>query len=1601
MKVTRRKRLLLVLSCLLAVAIAVTAWNMVYNIDAGQTDYPVRLLEITEDGTSQLTSLKAGLSDFTVVTMSMKRFVALRDDLDGQYDAVYIGKGTYSPATLGNLKDKDATARSKAMDTSKIQNDITHLRAEDISNLFINKGLYVIFHNQTFINQEKAGASKGILYNSFNPLRTLTPQKSNVLFLNDGGLTDFFAGLKTDSSRLKQRPQLQITNSSQIGNYNPASENGKIYAPGDKLRFNFNVSNTANLETHPLTAKLYINLDKSIAMGEPQVVASAKVTQANGTLEYTLPKTYSGLLYWKLEISDPASAQQLKDFERGSIRYRNEQTVVRILQITPADTGTPPESSLKKAVNMKQSYLSNQDYSLDIDVMNMQQFNEYIDTTYKAAHQYGLNGVYDMLLFGFRDEYYSKAILKSRSIEAVKDFINNSHQSVMFTHDTVINLYGDNTWVSNFKDITGQKEPVVNLGHNAVNPSTKVTPVNDGLLMQYPFFLSEQNAAGAQTNILEPKVALTHNQYFTLDLEDRNVVPWYNIISEATKDLRPPDDSWNHYYTYSKGNVTYSGTGHLFGPNSSSGQAIFPDWEQKLFVNTMYRAFMGANHAPKITVYTPDSGTVIPSYQDKITVSYSVADLDLKDRSLTTSLKLKVNGQELTEPDFSIQNRRVSSEETVTQTFNNPLSEDGTIEIVITAQDDQGAAATPVTIPITIKRVDSSLSISRSQSATTIGKNKTVTIDYSIAPKTLQLSDVQSEYQGKESLVISNLRFEETFPANLEFSGEALPAGFVMTGNLHDGYTIKGTFEDITFHLTTVNGVKYFTPVNPNSTMEPLVYTFSLSFKATEPQKYVLDNSIVTFDEIHAPVVPATTIISTDASTPEQTATATPAPNTTFDPSLSTSGTSLGLAGDFNIFALKNIDISLGNLNVDGNVAAGLDVIMGNSSGGVVIKPKGIMVAGQDFYYNSKSSDTGIEINADVTYGRNFFNNVKSLSNLHGEVKKGHPIDFAITESYLKALSTHLNTLPASEVTTVNNLLTFQGTRSDYNVFRVDADNIKPGGMKFIIPKNSIAIINIIGTSSNLTNIWYDFNGTDSNHILYNFPEASQIRTEGTFYGNFLAPWASMRSDSTNITGSIIVDSFSVPGALSGSMNAHLATLTDGALPTPPVAAPVPAPTPTATPVATATPTASPTATPLPAVPVTLKFTKINLEVITEVASITVRDETILLGNTLTLQAIAAILPEDANNQALDWKIIQGNDIISFSSEGEIRGNAAGAAQIQATARDGSNISSNIATITVTSPELPPSPVPSASPLPSATPEPVRSVSITGDTEGKVNTPKTFSGSYSSSTMDTEKNIRYDWKAVDKDGNAAEIIEGNTPNMAIFTGTHSGDYTITLTVFSSSNTIGTSATTKITLSNPLADFTISGGNRVFAGKKIRLSLTNFTPGNPDTYNISWNLTDDGGHYATLSKAKDVPDDTVYELTGNKAKDSITVSVTAGDITRTKEIRIVDLTAMTFSGEVVEINVGQRYNLNNDLWFTPREVTLEDVGGKLQWHSEFKGIASFEEEVTADNRGIITGHKKGSTLVTVTYDNEPDNPANDPIKSMILVKVHPLGNDDRY
>ncbi|WP_342547735.1 DUF5057 domain-containing protein [Paenibacillus sp. FSL P2-0089] len=1605
MEVLKRKRLLLMLSLPLTLILFAVIWSMVSRIDADQNSYPVRLLEVTEDGSSQLTSLKTEFPDFTVVTMSMKRFVALRDDLDGQYDGIFIGKGTYSPVTLGNLKDKDVSVRSAAMNTSLIQNDITRLRVDDINKLFIMKGLYVIFHEQTFLDQEKAEARKGILYEAFNPLRRTSASKSNVLFLNDSGLNDFFKGLKADSSKLKQRPQLQITNSDEISNYVPASTGGKIYAPGDKLKFNFNVSNTPDLANHPLTAKLYINLDKSIAMSEQQVVTSVKVNKANGTLEYILPRTFSGLLYWKLEISDPTSFSQLKSYERGSIRYRNEKTVIRVLQITPPGSSTSPihESSLKKSINMNQGFLSNEDYKLDITVMNIDEFNYYIESTLANTHEYGLNGVYDMLLFGFRDEYYSKTIMKPLSITAVKEFINESKQSAMFTHDTVINLYGSNTWVNNFKEITGQKDPVVNLGHNALNPSKKVTPVNDGLLMQYPFYLSQQTSSGTQNSIGEPKVAKTHNQYFTLDLEDRTVIPWYNIISESgDANKRTPDDSWNHYYTYSKGNVTYSGTGHLFGSNLSSSESVFPEWEQKLFVNTMYRAFMGANHAPSITAYSPIEGAVIPSYQDKLTVSYLVADLDLKDRTLTTNLKFIVNGTELTSPDYMIHNRRVGSEETITQTFKNPLSESGNIEIMITAQDDQGASASPVIIPLTVSKVESTLSIGRSQSATKIGRDKRVTIDYSIAPKTLRLEDVQPQYQGKNNLLISGLHYEEKFAPNLEFEGEALPQGFTKTGSLSEGYTIKGTFENITFQLTTIDGKQYYKPVNPNSTSDPLIYKFTLSFKPKAAVKYILDNSSITYDDIHAPAesVPtaAPTAAPTVAATPIPTPTPTPTPVPTVAPPVFPGSTApisaLGVAKDYTVFMLKDIRYDNNSFQNKGRTAAGRNVKAQSFTLGDTLTDA-VLVVGNDLYWGS----WGGKISGKGYYGNNIEMHAYLSQEERANITKGSPLDFTTIGSQLIGRSAYMGSLTGKEIkVSEDSDLVVSGEDKKLNIFNVkpsNLNNINLRSLKINAPADSTVLINIAGESIKFINGSVSVNGVSSNHIILNFYQAKSLTVEsyGEINQSILAPLANI-----NLTGSfngnIIGESLLTIGSsgiaigyqpFEGSLpEMPAATTAPTAVPT---ATPTPVATATATPVptASASPTVMPTATPVPTT-VTMKFLAVNLEVIIEITSIAVHDENILVDQELSLPSITTILPDDvdAKDRTLLWTIVSGKDFIKFTSDGIIQGIAPGEAEIQASAQDGSKVVSNIARITVTAP-IPP--------------EPIRTIELTGDISGTANTPINLNAVYTSNPVETD--INYKWTATDGNGtnvNQYLTTSGPTSPTGTFNAPQSGIYTITVTAYSNSNKAGSPATKIITITNPLRDFTIDSADSVFVGKFIEMSVKDFAPNNADdALDIHWSLVGDGAQYASLTKAPDDTNDTKYIFTGIKAKDTVTVSVTAGGITRTKRIKIepLVLTDIQFTGTIVEMNVGDSRPLDQLLWFSPREITLNDVRDQLDWTSTFSGIASFQTPVTADNRGIIHAHKSGSTLVTVQYVNNPL------IKTTILVKVYPLDTDDRY
>ncbi|MCL6601846.1 MAG: DUF5057 domain-containing protein [Paenibacillus sp.] len=1203
MKLTKNKPLYLLSALVLLILFILPIRHFILNVDATGDTYQIHLLEITSSGATDLSTLNSSTSHITVDTMSMKRFVALRDDLDGKYDAVYIGSGSYSKSGV----------QGKTHNTKSVMNDITALKAKEITDYFINKGLYVFFNKEPFVTQ--TAEQRGILYDTFNTYRS-SNTKSNVIFMDSTELGTMITGFNNGTSPylagMKQRPQLDITNKAAITDY--SSNPDHKYNPGDVLSFNFNISNVTNLQTRPILAKLYMGIDKAVKMTDEQLVATTTLTQgSNGQISYKLPKTYSGLLYWKLEIVDQLNPLEWKDFDTGTIRLSGKKTIVNILQVLP-NTGNV--SSLLNSTNMDQSFLDTDDYQLNITTKSMNDFNAYVTAHANSTPRYGLNGTYDMLIFGFRDVYNSNAPIDETATIAVKDFINRTKQSVLFTHDTVYR--NTSTWVTQFKTITGQIEPETNLGLSAPNKSTRVKPVNDGLLTQYPFDLKKLYSTDEANNVKLNKVAITHDQYFTLDLTDPDVIPWYNIESESTSsDKRDIDDSWNHYYTYSKGNVTYSGSGHFF---SAESNVTFPVWEQRLFVNTMYRAYTGANHAPDITVHTPLDNSVKPSYQDKLVLSYTVDDWDFKDKNLLTSFKFKQENTYL--DDYKMDETAVVSGQTITQTFNNPFPNGGDFQIEITAKDKQGAIATK-TIHVTVQKVNSNLTINRTISSDKIDRGMPVSINYTISPNQIPYHAVDPGEKGIESLIISNIQYSESFPPNLEIS-EPLPTGTVKSGTLNTGYTLTRSLSNITYRLSVTNGVKTYVP-DANQSV-----SFDLSVVPQEKNVYLLDNSKLSFEDIHS---------VTGSTTTSPTLT----PNPPF-----------GIAGGYNVFILGDAEQ---NANVEGTMAVGGNLTF---SGSHLYQENNtntvdVLNVGGNLTLTSGSINGNAIVGGTSTVIEKNNGSGSDKKGVQGIVKKEPLIDFNAAGEYLRNQSDAIAALTANGIPDIkNSKITFTGTHPTLNIFNVAGSAINNAkSIKVDAPAESTVIINITGTEQVEMPKGDSLTGLERSNVLFNFNEVTDLILPGS-KGSVLAPQADIHLTNSPVFGNL------VGASLDSTNSSHFKWVPF---------------TGTVQPVVTS---------PITRTPVIMKFPDVTFKAVVKVSGLSLNETTIRTGSTLTL--FPTITPDDADDKTLHWSS-SNTDIVSVDNNGRIAGLSEGVAVITITTKDGSEITAT-GTVKVVSPTL-------------------------------------------------------------------------------------------------------------------------------------------------------------------------------------------------------------------------------------------------------------------------------------------------------------------------
>lgn len=303
----------------------------------------------------------------------------------------------------------------------------------------------------------------------------------------------------------------------------------------------------------------------------------------------------------------------------------------------------------------------------------LQKLNDARDNLNKVkSSRISLNGNYDMVIIGFSD-MYGRSSFTQNATDTIIDFIKTG-QSLMLTHDTLStyltddrsNMYGyqfnkklrdylgQSRYVDennpNETDYDGSKIPHDNypdankipsygfttdmiMSHNNYNnekPQSldghgyfdhrKAAKVNDGVFSEYPYILGRNNDDPNTLNISQ-----THHQYFQLNLEDEDVVPWYDLsgVINTGGSAGNVNDPRNYYYTYCKGNITYSGTGHS-SPRDSQD-------EQEMFLNTIVKAARTANHAPTINVFNLNDGQYVSKNQSSLDFSFTAQDPDQND----------------------------------------------------------------------------------------------------------------------------------------------------------------------------------------------------------------------------------------------------------------------------------------------------------------------------------------------------------------------------------------------------------------------------------------------------------------------------------------------------------------------------------------------------------------------------------------------------------------------------------------------------------------------------------------------------------------------------------------------------------------------------------------------------------------------------------------------------------------------------------------------------------------------------------------------------------------------------------------------------------
>ncbi|CAI3698836.1 Conserved hypothetical protein, DUF5057 domain [Clostridium neonatale] len=768
--------------------------------------------------------------------MSMPEFVGKVDKLNGKYDVIVIGRYIDYNNITDSINQDQLPYRDYNLDqkigNSSVENDITDRKANEIID-FAQSG-QLVYIDKTIINSNDNNFKNLKLYKNFSSISQNNTYNANhsISDLTLNKIIEDYLG-----SNVRKRFKFKL--STPVGD-SMEDEKGDINKRN--MVFRIKPEQNSINENQKIDIRLYIDENGDGLFKENEVVKELEnITTSNNEiqLEYKISSDFIGYLTWKIEIvnkdDDINENNLVKSYETGSIIFRSltgDKMSINVLQISPYD-----KNSLNDKINgnlnlstegsvgndrFKNLLSQLKDYDIKIEAKSVDEINEMADN-----NVFELNGKYQMIIVGFGDTF-NNSDLNEKAVSKINEYID-TNQGIMLTHDTISPWFSKNlsnglierlgfkeldkkeSWVSEKR--LEYKRSIFDGQSNSVNraQSKVVYNNNSTVVSNYPFKLIDDDK---YINIRR-----THSQYYQLDLENENVIPLFTEIpntvgGSGTKpdyDGQVPDDIvkelqnnnmsidsmknddysyWdisneinqydvkNNYYTYSIGNITFSGTGE----NSRENSTPYPTEELKLFANTITKAIKSANHAPVINSIYPDE-----IFRDeRLILNNTFSDMD-NDKIKASIYIVNDDNEELLISQYNDMETGTSK---VLEIEKSKYSNKDKIKIKIVAEDEHGAQSEKI-IEIKINQRESLLKVETSGAKGLVGdviytsikviKNNDNVSNVKVKVNDDSIEDQLFEYKGNSEISVNfNSVNEKELQFELEAKGET-PSGCTMS----------------------------------------------------------------------------------------------------------------------------------------------------------------------------------------------------------------------------------------------------------------------------------------------------------------------------------------------------------------------------------------------------------------------------------------------------------------------------------------------------------------------------------------------------------------------------------------------------------------------------------------------------------------------------------------------------------------------------------------------------------------------------------------------------------------------------------------------------